>query len=234
MSLLPESAWSHVQHTSHGLAPLPTSVAVLVGLAMLVVVMWEEAWALTQHLNVVAHEGTHALVGWGAGRRVKSVKLTLNARGQAEGETGTLGPAKGLGRVCTSFCGYVGPSAFGLGGAKLIAMGYIQAVLWLTVVALAALVLFARNVRSFVSVVAIGGLAVLVLWRGQAGLQTVTSYGLTWFLLVSGVRVVVAHGPKAGDAGTLKKLTHVPRLVWFGVWLAGTLAALAAGGHLLL
>jgi Peptidase M50B-like len=233
MFLALELARSHLQHAPRTLAPLPTLAVVLIGLAALVIVLWKEVWVIAGHLSVVAHEGAHALVGWGAGYRVKSVKLSLDDRGLAGGATMLPGLHKGPGRIITGFVGYVGPSGFGLGAAKLIAMDHIQAVLWLMVAGLAGLLLFTRNVRGFVSVAGAGGLVLLVLWRGPTGLQTVTSYGITWFLLVSGIRGVLEDGPKASDAAVLKQWTNVPRLLWFAVWLAGTLWALAAGGHML-
>jgi hypothetical protein len=221
------------QHLPHALAPLPAPAVIGIGLAVLVIVLSNQAWAIALHLGVVAHEGAHALVGWGAGRKVVSMEVTPDGHGSLSGKTVTAGRGQGFGIVLTAFAGYIGPSAFGLGAAKLIAMGHIEAVLWLAVTGLAGLLLFTRNVRGLVSVLVAGALLVLVLRRGGPGAQAVTAYALTWFLLVSGVRMTLMHGSSAGDAASLKEMTHVPRLLWFAVWLAGTLGALAAGGHLL-
>lgn len=220
-------------HFMDGLAPLPGPMAMLIGLAMLLAVLWEEMWALTQHAYVIAHEGSHALTGVSVGRKLGSVKLSMNKQGAVEGGTVTIGPKKGLGVVATGFSGYIGPSVFGLVAAKIIQLGYIQAVLWLAVILLVLLLLYTRSIRGIVSVVLAGGLVVLVLRQGEAGLETVTAYAISWFLLVSGVRVVLHHRTKAGDADILKGQTGVPRTLWFVLWLAGSAAALWMGGGLL-
>ena len=62
------------------------------------------------------------------------------------------------------------------------------------------------------------------------GLEEVIIYGLTWLLLLSGVRVAVAHGADAGDAANLSRTTYIPRLIWALLWLAGTVLAVVIGG----
>jgi len=57
---------------------------------------------------------------------------------------------------------------------------------------------------------------------------------MTWLLLLSGVRVAVAHGANAGDAANLNQRTHIPRQIWALLWFAGTLTAVAAGGKWLI
>ena len=59
------------------------------------------------------------------------------------------------------------------------------------------------------------------------------AYGIAWFLLLSGIRVVLLHGRHAHDAAILRQLTRLPRGVWAGLWLAGSAAALIFGGSLL-
>jgi Peptidase M50B-like len=56
-------------------------------------------------------------------------------------------------------------------------------------------------------------------------------YAITWLLLLSGVRQVVQHGVQAVDAGKLRTMTGLPRLLWVCLWLAGSLAAVAVGGR---
>jgi hypothetical protein len=233
MFLALEAARPQLPHIARSLVPLPASVAVLIGLGAAVIVLWEEAWGLAEHLNVVAHEGAHALVGFGAGRKVTAISMKLDKDAGLTGGTLSAGKKKGFGVLLSTFVGYLGPSGFGLGAAKLIAMGHIQAVLWLAIVGLALVLLLARSARALVTVILVGGPLFLILSHGAAGLQTASAYAITWLLLVSGVRAVLGHGTKAGDAAVLKGLTHLPKLVWFGAWLAGTLAALAAGGHML-
>jgi hypothetical protein len=72
-----------------------------------------------------------------------------------------------------------------------------------------------------------------VLRYAPAAAQTVAAYGITWLLLLSGVRRVLEVGIRSGDAGDLRKLTHIPMFVWFLLWLAATSGAVALGGSLL-
>jgi hypothetical protein len=128
----------------------------------------------------------------------------------------------------------LGPSAFGLGAAKLITLGHIIAALWLAVIFLVLLLLhLAPPSFGFVSVpVAIALLYVLARYA-STGLQVVMAYGMTWVLLLSGVRVALQHGANAGDADTLTRITHLPRQLWALLWLAGTLGAVFISVRLL-
>ena len=111
-------------------APLPGLDAALIGLASLVVVVPQILWPLAEHLNVMAHEGTHAITGSILGFGIKGVEINPIAEGGTDYRRPTLGPR----RVVTAFVGYLGPSAFGLAAAKLITLGHIIAVLWLAVI----------------------------------------------------------------------------------------------------
>jgi hypothetical protein len=44
---------------------------------------------------------------------------------------------------------------------------------------------------------------------------------------------VLVHNIGAGDAGDLRDITHLPRLLWFLVWLAATGWALVTGAKML-
>ncbi len=213
------------------LKALPAPMAVLVGLAALAVATVEEIWQTAQHVNVIAHEGTHALVGGSLGPKVQSVTFWRNGAA-IEGLTVAQVPTA-IRRFFFWFSGYVGPSAFGLVGAKLISLGAITAVLWLAVALLAILLTVLRNLFSFGSVVVTGGSIFLVACYGTAGVETTVAYGLTWFLLISGVTVVLRHGQNAGDAGLLRATTHIHRAVWSGLWQICTITALVVGGGLL-
>jgi hypothetical protein len=182
-----------------------------------------------KYFSVIAHEGAHAIAGRSMGRKVASVKLGSDATG----ETVTLGPDKGLGRIFTSFAGYLGPSFFGLSVAALISLGYTGAVLWFALFLLTAILFRVRNFFGVASVLANGALIVLVLSYGSAKLQVTAAHVLSWFLLLSGVVIVLVHGTNAGDAANLRRITHLPRFLWFVLWLVITVAALAAGAHLL-
>jgi hypothetical protein len=202
---------------------------VLVGVAALGAATLPGISPLTQHVNTMAHEGAHAAMGSVMGRRVTAVTM----RGNGEGRT-TLAPSRGAGFIAAGIAGYLGPSLFGLGAAKVIQVGHSVAVLWLALLALACLAVMVRRNGFGLAAVVMTGVAIYLVARyAPVGAQIAVAYGIAWFLLVSGVRVVLQHGRDAGDAIALRELTRLPRGLWAGLWLAGTAAALIAGGGLL-
>jgi hypothetical protein len=209
-------------------APLPGDAAVVIGLVAFIAVAVREIWVLLQHANTIAHEGAHAIAVSATGRTVRSVKLQGNGDGLTTWNAGGSG-----GSVLILFVGYLGPSVFGLGAAKLIEVGHSVAVLWLTLLLLALLLFVLRNWFAFVPVLVIGGLIYLVARYGSVGANTVVAYGVAWFLLISGVRGVLDHGSGAYDAGRLLEITHIWRWAWTWLWLIGSVLALAVGGALL-
>jgi len=130
----------------------------------------------------------------------------------------------------TGFAGYLGPSGFGLCAAKLIETGHVVTVLWLAITLLVLLLFLIRKSFGIISVPAAIALLVYVSRHAHSGLEEVIIYGMTWLLLLSGLRVAIAHGANASDAGILNAHTHIPRRIWALLWLAGTLTAVAAGG----
>ena len=118
---------------------------------------------------------------------------------------------RGLRDVIISAIGYLGPSVFGLWAAKLIETGHFVAVLWIAIVLLVLLLFLIRKSFGLVSVpVAIAVLA-LVMRNGHSGVEEFTAYAMTWLLLLSGIRVAVAHGARADDARILSDSTRLPR-----------------------
>ena len=169
--------------------PLSDTETVLIGLVVSVVLLPSVTWRLVQHFNVMAHEGMHGAVGSLSGGKVQSIALTQNAKGDAEGKTVVTLPA-GRSPVAFLFAGYLGPSAFGLGAARLIQFGHIIAVLWLTMLLLGLLLIALNLKRSFgyVTVPLAGFLIFLVLKHTSQTAQVLVVYVITWFLLLSGVR----------------------------------------------
>jgi Peptidase M50B-like len=208
--------------------PLSAPAAVLAGLTALVLVSVQELWRIVRHVNVIAHESAHAVVGSSFGRQVSSMKVNRDGTGA----TG-LSPGSGPGFVIAGIVGYLGPSAFGLGAAKLISVGHSVAVLWLAMVALALVLVVLRTPFGFAAVIGTGFLIFLVARYATLGGQIFVAYVIAWLLLESGVRVVVEHGRGAEDARYLASTTRIPRLIWAGLWLTGAVFALAIGGSLL-
>jgi hypothetical protein len=213
------------------LAPLSGAEAALIGLAALAVVMIPFLWPLVEHFNAMAHEGAHALTGSVMGFRMEGVKLTIENTG-VTGFTGV--PGNGLRTTLTGFIGYLGPSLFGLWAAKLIETGRVVTVLWIAVILLVLLLFVIRKSFGIVSVPAAIAVLALVMRYAHDGLEVIVIYGMTWLLLLSGVRVAVAHGVNAGDAGILSGDTHIPRQIWALLWLVGTVLAVIIGGKWLI
>lgn len=140
----------------------------------------------------------------------------------------------GSGFLVAAFAGYLGPSAFGLGAARFIQFGHIIAVLWVTMLLLALLLIRLKPSFGMVTVPLAGFLIFLVLKHMPLTAQILAAYAITWFLLLSGVRIVLQRGIAAVDAGILRDHTSIPRLVWFARWLAGTVAAVLIGARWML
>jgi len=210
-------------------SPLSGGAAALIGLVMLAVVAFESTWAVVRHIDTMAHEGTHAVISSLSGRGVESIKIKPNGNGETK-------PARGGGTSSTlviGVVGYVGPSTFGLGAAKLIESGHILSVFWVALVLLAILLLAARWSFAFVTVPLAGALAFVMARFAPTHTQVIAAYATAWLLLLSGVRTIIQHGLDAVDAGTLRGATGIPKLLWSLLWLAGSPAAVAVGGRML-
>jgi Peptidase M50B-like len=208
--------------------PLPGPAAAAVGLAALGVVVVDAGWQVMRHGTVMAHEGAHAVADSLLGRQVDYIKLNFDA--QKSGETNPKNKGGWLARVVAAFVGYIGPSSFGLGAAKLIQQGYIVAVLWVTLFLLGILLLLLRWSFGLLTVILAGGLVYIIGRYAPLSAQIVAAYAIAWLLLLSGVRGIWVRGTRSGDGGNLSELTLIPRVIWFLLWLAATLAAVAVGG----
>jgi hypothetical protein len=209
--------------------PLSGVAAALIGLAALGAVTLNAGWAVIRHFTVMAHEGAHAVAGTLLMRDFGGIELNSDATGG----TG-IRPASGLGGIVTSFAGYVGPSMFGLGAAKLIEHGHIVTVLWAALFLLALPLTGLRWSFGIVTVILAGGLVFLVGRYAPLPVQIVAAYAITWLLLLSGVRRILVVNVGSDDGARLGSMTGIPRFIWFLLWLAGTLTAVAAGGKWLI
>lgn len=209
-------------------APLSGLAAAAVGLAALGVVVIDVGWQVVRHGMVMAHEGAHAMADSLLGRHVDYIKLNLDA--ERSGATYPKNEGGWLARVIVAFVGYIGPSLFGLGAAKLIQLGYAVAVLWMTLFFLGILLLQLRWSFGLLTVTVAGGLVFIIGRYTPVAAQIAAAYAIAWLLLLSGVRGILVRGTQSGDGGNLSQLTLIPRFIWFLLWLASTLAAVAIGG----
>src|SRR5215471_18150382 len=191
-------------------ASLPGGEAALIGLAALAVVFIPFLWPLVEHFSAMAHEGAHAVVGSVMGFGIKGVTLSIETRG---GTDYYHAPDTGPRRTLTRFVGYLGPSAFGLCAAKLIETGHVVTVLWIGIILLVLLLFLIRKSFGIVSVPAAIALLAVVMRYAHDRPEEVIIYGITWLLLLSGVRVAAVHGAGAVDAGNLSRTTHIPRMI---------------------
>ena len=212
-------------------APLPGIEAALIGLAALVVMLLPFLWPFVAQFNTMAHEGAHAVVGCLMGFTLAGVTLDMESNGATEW---AIAPDTGPRRTLTRFVGYLGPSGFGLCAAKLIETGRVVTVLWLAIFLLVLFLFTIRKSFGIVSVPAAIALLAVVVHYSRDGREEIIIYGLTWLLLLSGVRVAMAHGAGAGDAGNLSRTTYIPSSIWALLWLAGTVLAVVIGGKWLI
>jgi hypothetical protein len=131
------------------------------------------------------------------------------------------------------FFGYLGPSALGVGTAKLIELRHIVAVLWVLLLGLAIIFLVTRGF-AMLCVICTGFLVFLVAWYAPLGMQIAVAYGISWFLLISGAVIAIRHWQaEEGDGKLLKSWIPLPQLLWSLLWLMGCGAGLLFGATLL-
>jgi hypothetical protein len=211
-------------------APLPGPEAALVGLAALAIVAIPFLWALVDHIDTMAHEGMHAIFAALLGFSVLEFVLNRDGSGHVIHDAERFG----LRVLLVGLVGYLGPSAFGLGAARLIETGHVIAVLWVAILLLVLLLTLISPSFGFVSVPVAVLLLVLVMRYQRTGLEEFVVYLMTWLLLLSGARNAVGHGAGAGDARNLSAGTHLPRRLWALIWMAGTVLAVVIGGKWLI
>ncbi len=214
-------------------APPTTRTVISTAAVALIVVSVPTVWRVARHAITIAHEGGHALTALITGRRLSGIRL----HSDTSGLTVSRGKPRGLGMILTAFMGYVGPGLIGLGAAALLSRGYGVGLLWLLIAALALMLIQIRNLFGLWSMLVCGGLLVAATWWLDAEALGVIAAVLTWFLLFGAIRPVVelqterrAGRARSSDADLLARLTHLPGLLWVGVFMAITIGAAVMGG----
>ncbi|MER5635737.1 M50 family metallopeptidase [Kitasatospora sp. NPDC002227] len=194
-------------------------------------------WRLSRNVVTIAHEGGHGLTALLTGRRLSGIRL----HSDTSGLTVSSGKPHGLGMVLTAAAGYTAPPLLGLGGAALLSAHRVTALLWISIVLLAGLLVMIRNAFGLLSVVVTGAVFFLVSWYGGDQLHAAFAYLGIWFLLLAGVRPVVElqhkrrrGGARDSDADQLARLTGISAVLWVTLFLVIALACLLAGGNWLL
>lgn len=203
-----------------------------VAAAAFVLVAYGPLWTHTRHLVTLVHESGHALVALATGRRLNSITL----HSDTSGLTVSSGRPTGPGMIATAAAGYLAPAALGLLIAALVQLDRTMWALWFALGALALMLLYIRNWFGLL-VVGIAGVGVAaVVWRAPETVQHGAAMLTAWFMLIAAPRTALelwAHRrrrrSRTTDADVLARLTHLPALIWVGVFLLLNTAALGVG-----
>lgn len=204
-------AWERMRPV--GEVPLTgTPLLLVLGLALVAVAV-RPLWGVLRLGVTLVHELGHAGVGLAAGRRFTGFVL----RGDMSGHAVTVGPARGFGRVATTWAGYPAPAVVGAAAVWLGAHGWAG-----TVLAAVLLVLFGAlvRVRSLLTAAVVLGVGAATGWTWWAGSDLVRAQvlvGAGLVLVVGAWRhlgAVAGSRDTGGDAAVLARLTPVPRVLW--------------------
>ena len=209
--------------------PLSAGESALIGLVVAVVVFIPLLGLPAAHFSGMTREAAHALLAIILGLTVAEILLDRHSGGR----TSIVG--EGLRAVLVFLIGYLGPSLFGLGAARLISFGYAVAVLWLLVVLLVGVLFLLGRSFGLLSVPFALAAFYVILRHPHVRTEVIAAYAVAWLLLLSGVRTVIAQGMHSGATANLRSRTHLPYShgLWWLLWLAGAVAALLLGGKLL-
>ena len=216
----------------------PSSWLVLAtGVAAALAVVVDGLWRWARGVVTIAHEAGHAVAALLTGRRLTGIRL----HSDTSGLTLSTGRPRGPGMIVTAAAGYVSPSLVGLAGVALLALDRVTVMLWASAALLVAMLVMVRNWYGALSLTVTGGVVVGISLYTSAEVQAAFAYAMTWFLLLGAVRPVAElraqrrYQPGAPtDADILAHLTRVPGTVWVVLFGLATVAALGAGGWLLL
>ena len=191
-----------------------TAAAVWTVLAgSLLVVAVEPLWRVLRIAVTLVHELGHAVVGMAVGRRFTGFVL----RGDMSGHAVTVGRARGVGRVVSTWAGYPAPAVVGAAMAWVAGRGWAAAFIsGVLVILVIALIRVRSALTLLVMLVALAATAALWWWRDDV-LQAQILVGTGIVLVVGAWRhlaAVAASPDRSSDPGVLSSLTHVPRILW--------------------
>jgi hypothetical protein len=217
--------------------PLEGRPLVLTVLLAAVAIVVDPLWRALRVAITLVHELGHAFVGVLVGRRFTGFVV----RGDMSGHAVTVGPARGFGRIATTWAGYPMPALVGLTMIVLAESGWAATLLTgMLVVLIVALVRIRSALTLLVMAVALGAVGSLWWWRDDS-IQTHVLVATGIVLIVGAWRHLAAlAGPgrrdRTSDPAVLAQLTLVPRTLWvvsFALVMGGATAtaagALSAG-----
>ncbi|MFL1379439.1 MULTISPECIES: M50 family metallopeptidase [unclassified Nocardiopsis] len=212
---------------------------IIVGAAVLALaaVLLNPVWRIARNVVTIAHEGGHALVALLSGRQLTAIRL----HSDTSGVTVSRGKPTGIGMILTVFSGYIASSVIGLLGIVVLMTDHITALLWLSLVVLAAMLLMIRNLYGVLSVVGTGAVVFGISWFTPSEVQAAFAYLFIWFLLFAGIRPVfelqrqrVRQPSPHSDADQLARLTGLPGTLWVVVFGLVNLGVTGLGVWMLL
>lgn len=180
-------------------------------------------WRFTRPAVTIVHELGHAVVGVLFGRRFTGFVVSSDMSGHAV----TVGPARGPGRIVSTWAGYPAPGLLGAVLVQIALAGWGRTALFAALVALAVSLLFSRSVHTVLAVLGTGGAVGAIWWWGGAGPIALLTLAAGAFLLLGAWRhlgAVISSGRRGDDPAQLAQLTAVPA----GVWSASFALVLAA------
>ncbi|WP_353951965.1 M50 family metallopeptidase [Knoellia sp. S7-12] len=202
-----------------GLHPSALTTAVIAALA---VVLIPTVWLQLRIAVTLVHELGHAIVGTAFGRRFSGFVV----RGDMSGHAVTVGPARGVGRIATTWAGYPMPALVGLLMIWSATTGYAAALLFACLVTLVVVLVFVRSAGTLITVAAAGaGIGALWWWRHDE-VQALAVLTTGFVLLIGAWRhlgaLTSSHGrrDRGSDAAVLRQLTGIPAALWIGTFVA--------------
>jgi hypothetical protein len=204
-------AWDRLQP-----GPVPAeSTAVLAGVvgAVVAAVAVPVLWRQLRVVVTVVHELGHGLVGVLCGRRFTGFVL----RGDMSGHAVTVGPARGPGRVLSTWAGYPAPAVVGALLVRAAGTGWAPTTLGVAALVLVVSLVRVRSWYTALVMVALTAATAVLWWWGTAALQAAVLLGVGLFLLVGAWRhlgALLGSRSPGSDAAVLTGLTRVPRWCW--------------------
>lgn len=195
--------------------PLEGHPLVVTLLLAAVAIVVEPLWRLLRVGITLVHELGHAFVGVLVGRRFTGFVV----RGDMSGHAVTVGPARGAGRVVTTWAGYPMPALVGSAMVVVAETGWGATLLTLT---LMVLLLAALRIRSALTFLVVGAALAAIgalWWWGDDALQAHVLVATGLVLIVGGWRHLGAlagagRRDRTSDPAVLAQLTWMPRLAW--------------------